>query len=123
MIFRDILVGWRNIRKGGIYSFINIAGLSLGMAVVILILFWVVDELSFDKYHQNLDRIYTVYEHQQYSEGQELYTNCTPFPLSSALTKKFAEVERATTYANLDKLLIKYEAKEYKEGPVICTDN
>ena len=123
MIFRNILVGWRNIRKGGIYSFINIAGLSLGMAVVILILFWVVDELSFNKYNQNLDRIYTVYEHQQYSEGQELYTNCTPFPLSSALTKKFAEVECATTFANLDKLLIKYEAREYKEGPVICTDN
>jgi ABC-type antimicrobial peptide transport system permease subunit len=123
MIFRNILVGWRNIRKGGIYSLINIAGLSLGMAVVILILFWVVDELSFNKYNQNLDRIYTVYEHQQYSEGQELYTNCTPFPLNSTLTKKFAEVEHATTFVNLDKLLIQYEAKEYKEGPVICTDN
>jgi ABC-type antimicrobial peptide transport system permease subunit len=123
MIFRNIIVGWRNIRKNGIYSVINISGLALGMAVVVLILFWVVDELSFDKYHLNLDRIYTVYEHQQYSEGQELYTDCTPFPLSSELTKNYAEVELATTFTNLYTQLIKYEDKEYKEGPVICTDN
>ena len=123
MIFRNIVLGWRNIRKNGIFSLINIAGLSLGMAIVVLILFWVVDELSFDKYHHNLERIYTVYEHQQYSEGQELFTNCTPFPLSQAMVKNYAEVNQATTFANLDKQLIKYETKEYKEGPVICTDN
>jgi ABC-type antimicrobial peptide transport system permease subunit len=123
MTFRNIVLGWRNIRKNGIYSIINIAGLSLGMAVVVLILFWVVDELSFDKYHHNFDRIYTVYEHQEYSEGQELYTSCTPFPLSNTMVKNFAEVEQATTFANLDKQLIKYETREYKEGPVICTDN
>ncbi len=123
MIFRNIVLGWRNIRKNGIYSIINIAGLSIGMAVVVLILFWVVDELSFDKYNHNLDRIYSVYEHQEYSEGQELFTNCTPFPLSNTMVKNFAEVEQATTFANLDKQLIKYETSEYKEGPVICTDN
>jgi putative ABC transport system permease protein len=123
MNLRNILVGWRNIRKNGIYSLINIAGLSLGMAVVVLILFWVVDELSFDKFHQNLDRIYTVYEHQEYSEGQELYTNCTPFPLNQELIKNYPEVENATTYTIIWNQLIKYGNKEYKEGPVLCTDN
>ncbi len=73
MLFRNLRIGWRNIRKNGIFSVINITGLSLGIAVVTLILFWVVDELSFDKFHKNIDRIYTVYEHQQYSEGQEFY--------------------------------------------------
>jgi putative ABC transport system permease protein len=123
MIIRNLIIGWRNIRKSGIYSLINIAGLSLGMAVVVLIMYWVVDELSFDKYHSNLDQIYTVYEHQQYSEGQELFTNCTPFPLSNTLVKNFAEVENATTFANIDKQLFKYKDMEFKEGPVICTDN
>ena len=123
MILRNIIFSLRNIRKNGTYSIINIAGLSLGIAVVVLILFWVVDELNFDKYHKNLDRIYTVYEHQQYSEGQELYTSCTPFPLSQELTKNFPEVESATTYANMWNQLIKYEDKEYKEGPVIFVDN
>jgi putative ABC transport system permease protein len=123
MLIRNIIAGWRNIRKNGIFSFINITGLSIGMAVVVLILFWVVDELSFDKYHHNLDRIYTVYEHQQYSEGQELYTDCTPFPLSQELIRDYPEVKNATTYVNMWDQLIKYENKEYKKGPVIFADN
>ncbi|NQU88628.1 MAG: ABC transporter permease [Mariniphaga sp.] len=70
MLLKNFVIGWRNIRKNGTFSVINITGLSLGIAVVALILFWVVDELSFDKFHKNLDNIYTVYEHQQFSEGQ-----------------------------------------------------
>ncbi|MEZ5104590.1 MAG: FtsX-like permease family protein [Draconibacterium sp.] len=123
MAFRNLLIGWRNIRKNGIFSIINIVGLSLGIAVVTLILFWVVDELSFDKFHTNIDRTYTVYEHQQYSEGQELFTYCTPFPLSKELVNNFSEVENGTTFTDVGEQLIRYEDREYKEGPVICTDN
>ncbi len=123
MLFKNLRIGWRNIRKNGIFSVINITGLSLGIAVVTLILFWVVDEFSFDKFHKNIDRIYTVYEHQQYSEGQELFTYCTPFPLSKEFVNNFSEVEKGTTFANIGEQLLRYEDKEYKEGPVICTDN
>lgn len=123
MNLRNIIIGWRNIRKNSVYSIINISGLSLGIAVVVLILFWVVDELNFDKSHKNLDRIYTVYEHQEYSEGHDLHTNCTPFPLKQELIKNYPEIENATTYVNIWDQLIKYENKEYKEGPVICADN
>ena len=123
MIFRNLLIGWRNIKKSGIFSVINITGLSLGIAVATLILFWVVDELSFDKFHKNIDRIYTVYEHQQYSEGQELFTFCTPFPLGKELVDNYSEVKNATTFANVGEQLIRFENKEYKEGPVICADS
>ena len=122
MITRNLLIGWRNIRKNGIYSVINIAGLALGLAVVILILFWVVDELNFDKFQKNLNQLYTVYEHQQYSEGQELYTGCTPFPMSKYLSDEFPEVEKATTFTDLGNFPIKYENTEYKEGPIVATD-
>lgn len=123
MNLRNIIIGWRNIRKNGIFSVINITGLSLGIAVVVLILFWIVDELNFDKSHKNLDQIYTVYEHQEYSEGQELHTNCTPFPLGQELVKNYPEIENATTYVNIWDQLIKYGEKEYKQGPIICADN
>ncbi len=123
MIFRNLRIGWRNIRKNGIFSVINIVGLSLGIAVATLILFWIVDELNFDKFHKNLDQIYTVYEHQQYSEGQELYTFCTPFPLANEFKNNFSEIENATTFAGVGNQLIRYQDHEYKEGPVICTDN
>jgi uncharacterized protein YneF (UPF0154 family) len=50
-------VGWRNLVRDEGYSFINIGGLALGMTVAILIGLWVHDELSFNKYHDNYDRI------------------------------------------------------------------
>ncbi len=123
MRFNNIVLGWRNIRKNGIFSVINIAGLSIGITVVVLILFWVVDELNFDKFHARLDSIYTVYEHQQYSEGQELFTACTPFPLGQTLVQKYPEVEGATTFSSMDNMLIKAGEKEYKEGPVYLADS
>lgn len=122
MILRNIIFSLRNIRKNGTYSIINITGLSLGIAVVVLILLWVVDELNFDKYHKNLCRIYTVYGHHQYSEGQDRYTSSTPFPLNQEITKNYPEIENATTYLNTWNQLIKFEDKEYKEGPVIYAD-
>ncbi len=122
MIFKNFATGWRNIKKNGIFSVINIGGLSIAIAVVIFIMFMVVDELNFDKFHKNLNQIYTVYEHQVYSEGQELFTGCTPFPLSQRLTENYPEVLNATTYTNLGNQLVKYESKEYKEGPIVCAD-
>jgi putative ABC transport system permease protein len=122
MKFNNIIAGYRSIRRDGIYSLINIVGISLGVAVVTLILFWVVDELNFDKFHENLDRVYTIYEHQEYSDGQDLFTFCTPFPLSQEMVKNYPEVENATTFAEIWNQLFKYGDKEYKEGPVYCVD-
>ena len=123
MLFKNLLIGWRNIRKNGIFSVINILGLSLGIAVVTLILFWVVDELNYDRFHKNIDQIYTVYEHQQYSEGQELFTACTPFPLAQEFIKEYSEVQQATTFAYVGDHLMRYGDKEIKDGPFLCVDS
>lgn len=120
MTFKNLLIGWRNIRKNGIFSVINITGLSLGIAVVTLILFWVNDELKYNKSYKNIDRIYSVYEHQQYSEGQELFTYCTPFPLSTYLSDNFPEVKYATTFWVNSDQRFKIGDKSFKEGPVVC---
>ena len=61
-------VAWRNLLKNNIYSVINIGGLAVGMGVAILIALWVVDELNYDKYHANYDRIAQVMQHQTYNE-------------------------------------------------------
>ncbi|MEM6843051.1 MAG: ABC transporter permease [Bacteroidota bacterium] len=62
-------IGWRNILKHKGYSLINISGLSVGMAVALLIGLWLHDELSFNKYHQNYDRIAWVMQNQNF-EGE-----------------------------------------------------
>lgn len=67
MIKNYFKIAWRNLVKNRVYSFINIGGLAVGMGVAILIALWVGDELSYDKYHSNYDRIAQVMQHQTYN--------------------------------------------------------
>jgi len=60
-------IAWRNLLKNKVYSFINIGGLAVGMAVTILIGLWIYDELNFDKYHANYNRIAQVMQHQTFN--------------------------------------------------------
>lgn len=76
-------VGWRNLIRNSGYSIINIAGLSVGIAVTLLIGMWVGDELTFNTNHVNYDRIAQVYQHQTYNE---IKTQAgVPIPLRSEL--------------------------------------
>ncbi|MDX1284906.1 MAG: ABC transporter permease, partial [Draconibacterium sp.] len=121
-IKRNLKIGWRNILKNKFFNFLNIGGVAIGMAVTTLILFWVVDELSFNKYHDNINKIYQVYEHQVYSDGQDLYTGCTPFPLSNELKQNYPEVLNATTFTFLGEQPVKYQTIEYKNIPLMLAD-
>ena len=78
----------RNLRKNKISSFINIAGLAVGMAVALLIGLWIVDELSFNKYHQHYDRIAKLQQNQTYN-GTKLTNNGMPFPVGKALQDRY----------------------------------
>ncbi len=53
-------IAWRNLMKRKLYSFINIAGLTIGMACCVLIAVYILNELSYDRYHLKSDRIYRV---------------------------------------------------------------
>jgi ABC-type antimicrobial peptide transport system permease subunit len=67
MIKNYFKIAWRNLIKSKGYSAINIGGLAVGMAVAMLIGLWVYDELSFDKYHKNYDRIAQVMQHANFN--------------------------------------------------------
>src|ERR1700761_4982972 len=87
MIKNYLKIAWRNLIRNKISSFINIGGLAVGMAVAMLIGLWIWDELSFNKYHQNYDRIVKVmqkekrygninlWDHMPYRLINELKTN------------------------------------------------
>jgi ABC-type antimicrobial peptide transport system permease subunit len=77
-------IGWRNMVKNKGYSFINIGGLALGMAVAILIGLWMHDELTFDSYHPSRDRIAQVMHHK-FTNGQTNTTTSNPAVLGEAL--------------------------------------
>lgn len=58
---------WRNLTKSKGYSAINIGGLAVGMAVAMLIAFWIYDEFSYNKFHKNYDHIAQVMQHQTFN--------------------------------------------------------
>jgi putative ABC transport system permease protein len=79
---------WRNISKNKAQSFINIAGLSVGMAVAMLIVLWIWDELSFNRYHENYDRIAIVTQHETYN-GTISTSATIPLPLNAEMHKDY----------------------------------
>ena len=88
-MFKNYLkIAWRNIIKNKVYTFINIAGLSVGMVVAILTGLWTWDELSFNKYHQHYTDIAQVMQHQSFN-GTAKTGKAIPLPLEEEMRKNY----------------------------------
>jgi len=88
MIRNYIKVAWRNLLNKKVYSFINIIGLAIGLAVTILIGLWIWDELSFDKYHTNHKTIAQVFIRNTVN-GEAGVQSSIPIPLADELRTSF----------------------------------
>lgn len=88
MIKNYFKTAWRNLAKSKTHSIVNIAGLSVGMAVAMLIGLWIWNELSFDKYHENYDRIAQVMQ-ERTNNGIINTGVAIPQPLATALQKNY----------------------------------
>jgi putative ABC transport system permease protein len=116
-----IKIAWRNMIKHKGYSLINITGLAIGMACCILISIWVLDELSYDRFHENSDRLYRVEENQDYS-GRNYHVNVTPYPLAPALIEEIPDIEEATRYVYAGGRLLRYEDNAFFESNIRAVD-
>ncbi len=88
MIKNYLKTAWRNLIKNKVHSFINIVGLSVGMAVAMLIGLWIWDELSFDKFTPNYDHIAKVIQNVT-NNGEVQTWQSVPYPLAEALRKSY----------------------------------
>lgn len=89
----NLLLSWRILQRDKAFSFINISGLTLGMVAALFIVFWIRDEWSYDRFHENSDRIYSVFRHSKFTE--EVFTgNSIPYPLVQTLEENYPEVEQ-----------------------------
>ncbi|MCU0290181.1 MAG: ABC transporter permease, partial [Acidobacteria bacterium] len=104
----------RNIKKHKGYSFINIFGLAIGMACCLMISLWVLDELSYDKFHKNAPYLYRVEENQNFSE-RVFHVFVTPHALAPAIVKEISEIKDATRYAIPGGLLFRFGEKAFFE--------
>jgi putative ABC transport system permease protein len=107
---------WRVISKNKLHSFVNIAGLAAGMAVAILIGLWVFDELSFDKYYKNYDRIAQVMQNQTNNGEVQTMPN-EPFPLGAELAKSYgSDFKYVSMAAGGNSMLASGEKKLSRNG-------
>jgi putative ABC transport system permease protein len=88
-------IALRHIKKNKGYAFINMIGLSLGMACAILILLWVNDELRYNKFHKNYSQLYQVVENQDY-EGKIYTFSAMPGLFAQAAKDEIPEIKYAT---------------------------
>ena len=119
MLSNTVKVALRHIARFKLYSVINIAGLTVGLAAVMLILLYIQFEISFDRFHEHADRIYRVEVHRQ---NEERKSSLTPAPLAPAMQKDFPEVIAATRLYNQDHVHLHYEEKNMFEDGFIYAD-
>jgi putative ABC transport system permease protein len=124
MISNYLKIVIRNFRRHKIYSFINIFGLSIGMACCILIFWHVHHELSYDNYHEDGDRIFRIA--QKIRKGAaELDIARVATPLIPAVRESFPEVESAVRFqlATWDSLVEREETKYYEDWVMIAEND
>jgi len=111
-MFQNYLkVAFRKIMRQKVFSFINIAGLTIGMAICILILLWVQDELNYDRFHENADNIYRiVLNDQKYGMRWPVVS----IPVGPSLKQEFPEILDSTRVSDFRGLVTRDE-KKYDE--------
>ena len=113
----------RNILKHKFFSAINILGMSIGIAACLLILLYVVDELSFDRFHANADRIYQVGLQAKIGDQDVTTANTCP-PMAETLVEEVPGVEAATRISNFwGTPSLKYGDKAFTEEKVFHADS
>ncbi|HEX9973980.1 MAG TPA: ABC transporter permease, partial [bacterium] len=122
MLKNYLKIALRNLLKYKTYSFINIIGLAIGIAACLMITLYVLDDLSYDNYHQDVNRIFRIVVDVQ-SETGELQYATTPSSLALALKQDFPQVERAIRFMTNPELMIQSGAeKKFYENRVFHTD-
>ena len=115
-------IAWRNLLKNKAFSFINIMGLSIGISICFIIMLFVQDELSYDKYNVKADRMYRIAFKAVLNGGKINESNVMP-PVAAAVKKDYPEVEATTRLTEGGKPKITYNNKIFKDGLVALVDS
>ena len=100
MIKTYFKIAYRNLFKNKIFSTINITGLSIGMAAALLIFVWVQNELTFDNYHKDADRLYRMITH--IDVGNDVWNwGSVPYMLTEVAPEEIPEIEALVTVGHI----------------------
>lgn len=123
MIKNYFKLAFRNIRKYKFFSAVNILGMSIGIAACLLILLYVVDELSYDRFHSNAERMYQVGLHAKIGDQDISVANTCP-PMAETLVSEVPGVEQATRIAGFwGTPTLKFGDKAFTEDKIFHADS
>jgi putative ABC transport system permease protein len=125
MIKNYLKIGLRSLSRHKVYTFINIAGLAIGIACCIVMLLYVQDELSFDAFHQKSNRIYRLIETQQSPDQGDRHLPFTMGPAGPAMVSEFPDVSncvRIRTRWAMGRFPVRYGEKLFYEGDIMIAE-
>ena len=121
-MFKNYLkTAYRSLLKNRGFTILNIAGLSLGLATCLLIVFYVADELSYDRYNTKANRIYRVNEDLKLGENNVLYAVAMP-PLAKTLKSEYSYVENTVRLKNAGSKHVKKGSSNILENRMAFAD-
>lgn len=121
MIRNYIKTAFRNLLKNKGFTAINVLGLALGLATCLLIVFYVFDELSYDRYNVNLDRIYRINNEIKFGGNENVYSE-SPAPTAAALKGDFPEIEQVTRFRQRGGNQVKKGSQNLQEDNMVYAD-
>src|SRR5689334_19277068 len=107
MLKNLLLVAIRNFKRDKWYSLLNILGLMIGITFSLFLIFYIKDELSYDRYNKNIDRLYRITSYIKEPERDTMKMAITQVPLGPALSKEYPEVEEATRFISAGRPMFK----------------
>lgn len=122
MIRNLLRIALRNLKKDKWYSLLNILGLTIGITFSLFLIFYVTDELSYDRYHKNADRIYRI---NSYIHEKDKNTDwaLTQLPLGPQLKKDYPEVQEMVRFNSRERTLFKNGENSFYETKVYYVDS
>ncbi|HSN09162.1 MAG TPA: ABC transporter permease [Hanamia sp.] len=121
MIKNYFKTAWRSLMKHKTFSFINIAGLSIGISICFVIMLYVQNELSFDRFNKNADRMVRIVFKADINGGKIFEANVMP-PVAQAMKNDYPEVQDATRLQVAGSPKITYKDKSFKDDEMAFVD-
>jgi putative ABC transport system permease protein len=123
MIKNLLLVALRNFKRDKWYSLLNILGLTIGITFSLFLIFYIKDELAYDRYHKKADRIYRINSYIKEPDKDMLKWAITQYPLGPQLKKDYPEVEESVRFVPNGRVMYKKGALRFYEDKVFYTDS
>ena len=122
MIKNLLLIAFRNFKKDKWYSLLNVLGLTMGITFSLFLIFYITDELNYDRYNEKADRIVRIVSYIQERDKNTDWT-VTQLPLAATLKKDFPEVEESARLLSRERTLFKRGNEGFYETKIYYADS